>query len=491
MLPTTNNPKKIIVVGGGLSGLVSSCLLAKAGYAVVLVEKEKEVGGCLQNFCRRGYRFETGMHYFGAMGSGEFLSRLFRYLEVLDKVEFSLYKDTVFDRISIGGNCYDFCSGFDLFEETFTRYFPNEKEAISNYISTMKSVVAATYSSLSDADLSGKFLHSISFDEYYRSLTSDKQLQKVLMANRFLYAGIEGKTPAYTALQINGSLISSACRIVGGGSLLALALRDTLLQYGGEVICGAEVVEFVSVKNRISELVLKNDNRLKADYFISSLNPKTTLSLVHSDYIRPVYRYRIEQMGDTISSFSAYIVFKPNRVKHLDYNLFLSDNLDGFSINEKKFSDFPQSIFYRSQPSGVDSVYAASAEAISTMPFEWVDKWKDMPQGKRGVDYEEFKRKAALQIIAKLSKEIPEIEDSIEAIYTSSPLSWLSYTASPRGSMYGLAHDCRDISSNIISPRTKLENLLLTGQSLMSHGMLGTAVSGVLTARCISPNIEF
>ena len=43
--PEQEISKDILVVGGGLAGMTSALEAAKAGYSVVLVEKENELGG--------------------------------------------------------------------------------------------------------------------------------------------------------------------------------------------------------------------------------------------------------------------------------------------------------------------------------------------------------------------------------------------------------------------------------------------------------------
>ena len=80
-----------------------------------------------------------------------------------------------------------------------------------------------------------------------------------------------------------------------------------------------------------------------------------------------------------------------------------------------------------------------------------------------------------------LEKEVPVMKGSIEEYYTSTPLTYLDYTGIPDGSMYGIAKDVSIPWAGIISSRTKIPNLLLTGQSITSHGMLGVLAGSFLT----------
>jgi all-trans-retinol 13,14-reductase len=55
------------------------------------------------------------------------------------------------------------------------------------------------------------------------------------------------------------------------------------------------------------------------------------------------------------------------------------------------------------------------------------------------------------------------------------------YTGSKNGSMYGIVHDSNNALRTKISPKTKIPNLLLTGQNINIHGVLGVTIGSVLT----------
>ncbi len=50
-----------IIVGGGMAGLTATAYLARAGQKVLLIEKNKELGGLVNSFTRNGFRFDAGV----------------------------------------------------------------------------------------------------------------------------------------------------------------------------------------------------------------------------------------------------------------------------------------------------------------------------------------------------------------------------------------------------------------------------------------------
>lgn len=63
----------------------------------------------------------------------------------------------------------------------------------------------------------------------------------------------------------------------------------------------------------------------------------------------------------------------------------------------------------------------------------------------------------------------------------ATPLTYRDYQGTADGSMYGIEKNWTDPLKTFIAPRTRLTNLLLTGQNLNLHGVLGVTLSALLT----------
>ena len=94
----------------------------------------------------------------------------------------------------------------------------------------------------------------------------------------------------------------------------------------------------------------------------------------------------------------------------------------------------------------------------------------------------------AEKIIDEFEKKFPNIRENMEGYYTSTPLTYRDYTATPTGSVYGVSKDAKDPLRTFISPKTKVPNLYLTGQNLNMHGVLGVTISAVKTCSEILGN---
>ena len=76
---------------------------------------------------------------------------------------------------------------------------------------------------------------------------------------------------------------------------------------------------------------------------------------------------------------------------------------------------------------------------------------------------------------------IPGLGNAVEKVYTSTPLTYKDYTGTFCGSAYGIRKDCTNLMQTLLTPKTPLENLFLTGQSLNLHGVLGVSMTSFFT----------
>ncbi|WP_456326442.1 phytoene desaturase family protein [Palaeococcus sp. (in: euryarchaeotes)] len=73
--------KKVVTVGAGLGGLLTSAFLAKEGYDVVVLEKAPYVGGRFTNLLYKGFQLSTGALHMVPHGEDGPLAHLLKMLE--------------------------------------------------------------------------------------------------------------------------------------------------------------------------------------------------------------------------------------------------------------------------------------------------------------------------------------------------------------------------------------------------------------------------
>ncbi|MDR0864654.1 MAG: NAD(P)/FAD-dependent oxidoreductase, partial [Candidatus Symbiothrix sp.] len=479
--------KHVVIIGSGLGGLTTGYILAKNGYRVTVLEKNLQLGGCLQTFTRHGVKFETGMHYIGSMEEGQALYNYFNYLSLLPDMKFRSLDKTAYDLISIGDKRFSFANGRENFVESLAQHFPGERSNLQNYCRIIGDVAGNSplYSfqyTDSMVFLNEQYIKQ-SASEFIESTINNPLLRSVLAGNLPLYAGVKNKTPLYIHALINDFYNKSTYRIVGGSDIIAKSLVKSIRSMGGEVHSGLQVSRINCDKTQAVSVTLQNGEEVRGDYFISNIHPKRMLELLDTHLIRKSYRERISNLPNTIGNFTVYLHFKKNTIPYFNSNLYHYQQADDVWRGSNYTPDtWPNSFLYMHLCSSVDQQYADGAILMTYMNYEEVSPWTGTKIGRRGDDYESFKQEKAERLMNLLEKQMPGTKTNIAHYYTSTPLTYFDYTGTEEGSMYGVLRDCTEPAQSAVSQRTKIPNLLQVGQNINSHGILGVIIGSIITS---------
>ena len=472
--------KKCIIIGSGLGGLSTGVILAKNGYDVTILEQASQVGGCLQCFTRDGVKFETGMHFIGSLDDGQVLSHYFNYLGIKDKVVLNRLDPQAYDVVALQGERFAFPNGRKAFIEKFAQRFPAQRENLERYCDLVEQVASLSpYRDLQHGVDESRFIDdkllNQSLSEVMDQTITDPLLREVLVGNLSLYAAQKGKTPFSTHAFIFDFYNSSAFRIVGGSDAIVKALSEVFEQHGGKVLTRRKVTKILVEGKKASGVLTANGERFSADIIVSDVNPKQMIGMVDDGVFTQAYKSRIKGIADTTAVFSLFLRFKEGAMPYLNSNFYGFSTDSPWQMSGKIDEKWPQGYLYMHHCHEPNPKYARGGVVLAYMSMDAVRKWSDTSIGHRGADYERFKALMAERLLDSVEKDFPGLRDTIEAYYVASPLTYRDYTSTPEGSIYGLERNVNNIADRV-SYKTKVSNLLLVGQNINSHGMLGVLV---------------
>ena len=472
----------VIIIGSGLGGLECGFILAKNGMKVCVLEQDAQIGGCLRTFRRGNMLFDTGFHYVGGLDEGQSLHRFFRFFGLLD-LPWCRLDETGFDEVVIGNKSWLMANGYEGFVDTLAQAFPHQRQNLTNYAAFLKQVsehLFDVYMPQKNDNIFTTSLITRSAYEFLNETIDDPLLRKVLSGTSLKMELNAEKLPLYVFAQINSSFIESAWRLQGGGGQIADRLAQQINAMGGEIRTNSKVTKMTEKVGKIDIVEVNGNEHLSAQWVISNAHPAYTLSLIdETKSIRRIYRKRITSLPNTFGLFTANIKLKPNSLPYLNRNVYIHTN--DVDLWRFKQNDPLSSVLVSYYLPETNEPYAPGIDLITPMSWSQVERWKDKPQGHRGEDYVMMKNDQTEACIAFVSKHIPELKKSIDKIFTSTPLSYHSYTNTIAGSAYGIQKDYNQPMYTILTPRTPIPNLQLTGQSLNIHGILGVTVTSFFT----------
>lgn len=469
-----------IIIGSGLGGLECAHILSNVGMSVLLLEREVQPGGCMQSYKRRGLAFDTGFHYVGGLAEGQSLHAAFKILGLLDLPWQRLDED--FDKVTIGNRTFAFSQGYDTFVDTLAAEFPTERKGLKQYVELLKETSDHQFDALNplitDPSLNQEIFETSAW-QYLNETFHDPLLINVLSGTCLKMELRKESLPLFTFTHGNGSFIESSWRLKGDGSLLVNSLINDIRAHGGEIVCNAEVQELVEQDGNIIRAVCANGEIYEGKVFISNAHPTLTCNLVkESKQMSKIYRRRMNRLENTFGMFTASLTIRPHTLKYFNWNQYIYKRPDVWTFYQEEGVN---GILISCRVPEDGTPYTRQVDILTPMTWEQCQTWSDTRVGHRGDDYAALKKRMTEECIALAKQYIPGLRNNIEECYTSTPLTYRDYTLTPEGSAYGLRKDFNSPLSTVLSPRTPIPNLFLTGQNLMLHGVHGVTVTSLFT----------
>lgn len=477
--------KRCVIIGSGLGGLTCGVMLQRSGYDVTILEQGNQIGGCLQCFTRGGVKFETGMHFIGSALPGQILHKLMRFFS-LDTIPLQQLDTSAYDIIALGDMKFRFANTRNGFINRLSEYFPSQRDNLTRYFDAVETVAAASsLNSLRQADTGFAIdtrYHSVSVNAVIDSMIDDPLLRKVLVGNLPLYAGEYDRTPFALHAFLTDFYNRSAFRVIGGSDRIAERLAETFQDSGGRILTDCKATKIICDNRCARAIEINGSETIDADIIIAAIHPARLIELVgDTQLLRPVFKQRLSAMRNTPGCFSLFLKFKPQRVPYMNSNFYSYPGGTPWGCENYNETDWPKSYLYMHQCHCPNPQFASAGVVLAYMNFEEVRKWDRTVMGRRGDGYRIFKQEKARRLLEALEKDFPGINDSISSFYTATPLTYADYTGTQHGSMYGVAKDITIGAAGRVPHKTRIPNLLLTGQNVNSHGILGVMVGTIVT----------
>ena len=127
----------------------------------------------------------------------------------------------------------------------------------------------------------------------------------------------------------------------------------------------------------------------------------------------------------------------------------------------------------------------ATIDVIAFASYDAFSRWEKSQWKKRPAEYEALKQRLAARMLEILYRHVPQVRGKVDMYELSTPLSTRHFANQEHGEIYGLDHRPSRFRQRWLRPRTPIPGLFLTGQDIVSCGVAGALVGGVVTASAI------
>lgn len=468
----------VIIIGAGIGGLVCGCYLAKAGMKVLILEKNKNVGGFCSSFEESGYKFNYCIYSLGNYGENGVLTKIF-------KEDLQIERHVNIKRVNPSNTIFTDDLRLDIYAdknstiESLKNLFPEEACNLHNFFK----YVFETNSMRLYLDLRNKLSCEL-LDSFFK----DVKLKEVLKIPLSSIGSDIFNIPAFSfAIFYRDMLFDSGYYALGGAQALADGLRKVFSEYGGYILTSELAVKVVIKNKKIIGVKTERNNTFFTKFLVSDIDAKQLyFKLIDRKRIEHKFLQKIKNMAYCYSAFIIYLgIKKINRASIKNaYSIWYSRNLMHnyspiyFKKNKTIFDNPNFLLFF---PSLLDKNAAPrnkeSACIITLAPYESKLFWN------------ENKNKLFLRIINELEKFIPGLSSSIEYKRIATPIDLENYTLNHKGAIKGWASTLTNNSSKQITQGKIFRNLFNVGHwSTLESGQGGitmVAASGSKASKLI------
>ena len=500
-----------IVIGSGIGGMTSAACLAKQGKKVAVLEQHYTAGGYTHSYARNGYEWDVGVHYIGDMGSPYTIGRkVFDYITD-GKLQWAPM-DANYDRFYMGEKQFDLFAGKKEFKLSLLKHFPEERQAINEYMKMLTQVTQGMslftmakalppalnfcFKPLLKRRLPSYFNKTTY--EVLRSVTDNEELIGVLTGQW----GDCGVPPKQSSFLIHSLIVKHYMRggyyPVGGASQIAETIIPVVQSGGGDVFTYADVAKILVKKNRAIGVKMADGHEIHAPVVISNAGVINTYEklLPEETAKRCNYTRNRQAIESSYAHIGMYIGLKGTAeelgLPKTNYWIYPNEhhdaNVDKFIADQN--CDYP--VVYISFPSAKDPSYQqrypgrSAIEIVAPTSYEMFEQWKDTPWGKRGEEYDKLKEEISTRLLEEMYKKLPQLRGKVDYYETSTPLSTDHFCRYSRGELYGLNHTPQRFEQDWLRPKSKVKGLYLTGQDVLSCGVVSAMIAGLMTTVSMS-----
>lgn len=283
----TQVKKNIIIIGAGLAGLTCAKILSDGGAKVIILEKQKTIGGLVSGIKENGFSMDIGPHYMvlpkkstitseiqNILGEGNLLEfpnfiqshRAYFSGKVLE--QFPSLKNT----IASNGISFIFRVICQILKANIKKMFRKEKS------NSGQEYLKNNY---------GKLLYECWFKPYYSNIFLDEDLPKEYVERQFppptlkkIWSFLFSRNMKQDKTKNgNGDQIYFNCYPKFGMVDLIDKLKNHVLTKGGEIILNAEIQTISHKKNEKKIMYIKDENefQLRPDVIIYGVPPSISL----------------------------------------------------------------------------------------------------------------------------------------------------------------------------------------------------------------------
>ncbi|WP_300597630.1 NAD(P)/FAD-dependent oxidoreductase [Niabella sp.] len=496
----------VIIIGSGVGGLTAAAILSKSGLKVAVLEKEPRTGGYLAGFQRKGFRFDTAIHWLNQCSATGSVSKIFDFIgkdhpsfKCLEKIQ--RYKSESIDFLLTNNP--------DELKALLIKTYPEDQQGITRFFQKAKKI-GASFNNFKSVMLSAETMNAwarikniwnrlrfalpfIPFITY--SGTRMKKGLKKFFSNEKIHDIFSAETDLLSCLVPIGWAYYNDYQTppAGGGQVVPHWLAHVVKQYGNKLFLNTTVKKIVTENGAVKGVEALSKGKalvLHADYVIAACDLETVYcKLLPEGAVSKKMISRLNAAEIYASSFTLSIALNCSAASLGFGEEMIHLFKDGLNKDLHNSGDPDFSALSILAPSHKDDSLAPEGKGslVVFMPayMHQYNHWNTCKDMERGEAYTALKTQIAEKLIKRLALVYPGIEAHILFYEAATPVTHWRYTGNKNGTMMGTRPNKKNMQSKVARYKTPVKNLLIGGHWAELGGGVPIAVKAGTNAALI------
>lgn len=494
----------VVVIGAGMGGLTSAALLSKAGLRVCVLEMADYPGGYLAGFRRRGFVFDTAIHWLNQCGPKGAVRRVLRVVgedapatPPLRRIR--RYRGERFD--------YLLTNEPDSLRDALVADHPEQAAELHRFFAAARTLGVACESFADHMripetmSLLEKTAHGVGMARFgiqhflpYLRWSTEEGFERVFRAPALAKMLCSEERLAWCITPIGWAYTGDYQAAPRGGSrMLPRFLVRSIESWGGRVVCRARVDRIHVERGRATgvsvTLGARGETRsLGAKYVLAACDSESVYERMLPPHLvdpRLIAKLREADVGD--SHLTVFL-----GLDAAAQELGLGDELcmitrDDVSRQDHNGGDPTRVAITALAGSARDPSLAPPGKGTLRLTVSaklgYADRWKTGEGLARGAEYAAFKKAYADILIARVEHALSvRLREHVEVCEIATPVTHLRYTGNRDGSIVGTKPTARNIRAGVAHYLTPIRNLIFSGMWAELGGGVPIAVKAGMNA---------